>query len=213
MYALLFGVFLLVLYWVWIGLFFHRVRPWIMNWIGGGLGVRVAESTDLLDAGTYDVKGARRRIGKSVAVMAADLVVLLAGTVGVAALIFVPTFIAAERGWLLPIEGKLTGRSASLQIVGFSVSPGGGKGAFSLVAANTGEVPLTNCVVAVDSYSARTGYMHGASVAFDLAVGSPRTIPLNVEALRPPQPGAGFRLELECGAERMAVAEGSMPLR
>jgi hypothetical protein len=213
MYAILFGVLLLVLFWGWIGLFFARVRPAIMARVGRGLDVRVAESADIVAGGTYDVAGPSRPLGKSLAVMAADFVVLLLGTVGVAALIFVPTFIAAERGWFLPIEGKLTGRSATLRIIGFAKSPVATKAKFTLVAENTGEVPLVDCLVVVDTYTARTGYMQGVSVPFDLMRGSPRTLDLEVESLRPPTGEGRFRLEMECAAERVAVAEGTLQVR
>ena len=212
--AILLGVGLLVLFWAWIGLFFARVRPCIMAALGRRLGVRVAESTDLVDAGTYDVTGPKRPLGATLAVIGADLLVLLVGTVGVAALIFVPVFVAAERGWLLPLDARLTGRSATLKIIGFSGMPQDvGKARFTLAAESTGDAPLMNCIVATDGYTSRNGYLRGVSAPFDLVTGSPRTVEVDLDATRPPLGDLRFMLELECSAERVAVADGTLQVR
>ena len=214
MYAILLGVALLLLYWGWIGLFFARVRPSLMDAIGRRLGVRVAESASPLDAGTYDVEGDHKPLRKSVAVFLADGLVMLAGTVGVAALVFIPAFVAGDRGWLLPLEAKLTGRGASLRIIGFGGMPTTtGKARFTLVAENVGQAMLANCLVNVDGYTARNGYLRGTSTPFELLPGGPRTIELDLDAARPRVGEHRFRLELECSAERLAVAEGVLQVR
>jgi len=92
------GVVLLVLFWAWIGVFFARVRPSIMNAVGRRLRVKVEESTSFVDAGTYGVKGDRASLPKTGVVLLADFAVLFLGTVGVAALLFVPAFLVAESG-------------------------------------------------------------------------------------------------------------------
>ena len=212
--AVVLGIALLALYWGWIGLFFARVRPWIMGRVGRRLGVKVAESTDFVDAGTYDAKGRRATLGHSIAVMAADLALMLAGTVGVAALVFIPAFIAADRGWLLPLEPMLTGRGGTLRIIGFTgIDAASGKGRFTLAAENAGEEPLVGCFVTVDGGTARNGYVHGTSAMFELLKGAGRTVEMDVTAMRPPPGEHAFRLELECRGERYAVADAKLAVR
>ena len=73
--AVVLGIALLVLYWAWIGVFFGRVRPRIMEALGRRLGVSVRESTNVLTAGTYEARGERTPLRKSGAIYAVDLVV------------------------------------------------------------------------------------------------------------------------------------------
>ncbi len=116
--AVVLGVVLLAIYWAWVAFFFARVRPWLMARIGSRLGVRVRESMDILDAGTWATSGRGTTLPKSGLVMAADLAILLVGVVGVAALIFVPAFLLGESGALLPLEARLTGRGAEIRVPG-----------------------------------------------------------------------------------------------
>ena len=212
--AVVLGIALLVLYWAWIGVFFARVRPWVMERVGRRLRVKVAESAELLDAGTYDVEGDDRPLGKSAAVVTADFVVLLLGTVGAAALLFVPAFVIAERGLLLPLEAAITGRGATLRVVDAGgMAAGTGKARFVVAAESTGDAALAGCRVGVDGYTARNGYLHGTSATFDLARGAPRTVELELEAMRPLPGEHRFRLELECANERFAVAEATLAVR
>lgn len=212
--AVALGVALLVLYWAWIGVFFGRVRPRIMEALGRRLDVRVRESTDLLDAGTYDTRSERAPLRKKGVVYVVDLVVLLLGTVGVAALLFVPAFLVADSGALLPLETMLTGRGAELRVVDdAAMTSDEGKSTLALDVWNTGREPLGACVGAVDGYTSRNGYLHGATARFDLAIAERRPVMLALEATRPPRGGHAFRLKLECANERIAVAGAKLVVR
>jgi hypothetical protein len=212
--AVVLGVALLVLYWAWIGLFFGRVRPRIMDALGRRLDVRVRESTDVLDAGTYDTRSDRAPLRKKGAIYAVDLVVLLLGTVGVAALLFVPAFLVADSGALLPIEAKLTGRGAELRVVDAAeMKADGGKASLALDVRNTGRDALVGCVGGVDGYTSRNGYLHGATARFDLAAGERRPVALALDATRPPLGERAFRVKLECASERIAVADAKLVVR
>ena len=85
-------------------------RPAIMAAIGRSLRVEVKEETIGLASGAYEVVGKGAPVAKVGAVWLADAVVLLLGTVGVAALVFIPTFLVAESGVTDPIYRALTGR-------------------------------------------------------------------------------------------------------
>jgi hypothetical protein len=212
--AVVLGLALLAIYWAWIAVFFGRVRPWLMAVIGSRLGVRVRESTNVIDAGTWDVSGKRATLPKTGAVLAADLAILFVGTVGVAAFIFVPAFIVAESGALLPIEASLTGRGAALRV--FDAAEMGtseGRARLPLDLRNTGREPLRDCYGMVEGYSARDGYLHGRTERFELAVGERRPVWIELEAMRPPVGTRGFRLKLECGNERLAVADAVLRVR
>lgn len=208
------GIALLVAYWVWLWGFFAHLRPRVMAALGRRLGVRVRESTDVLDAGTWDVKGDDVPLRKTGAVLAADLVVLLLGTVGVAALVFIPAFLVAESGALLPLEGKLTGRLATLAVPAPATMPRSPATARLVIdAGNDGREALRDCVVGVDGYTARNGYLNGRSARFDLAPGARRRIEVELSATRPPTGQHRFRLELECANERLAVVESVLEVR
>ena len=112
--AIALGLALLVAYWIWLWAFFAKVRPRIMKALGRRLDVKVAESVEFLDAGTYNVETEDAPIRKHGAVWGVDILVTVVGTVGVAAAIFVPAFLVADSGMLLPLEAKLTGRGATI---------------------------------------------------------------------------------------------------
>jgi len=212
--AVALGVALLVLYWAWIGVFFGRVRPRIMEALGRRLDVRVRESTDVLDAGTYDTRSERAPLRKKGAIYVADLVVLLLGTVGVAALLFVPAFLVADSGALLPLETKLTGRGAELRVPGAAeTTAGDGRATIALDVRNTGRDALAGCLGGVDGYTSRNGYLHGSTARFDLAVGERRSVTLALESMRPRPGEHAFRLKLECANERIAVADAKLVVR
>ncbi|MEO8485393.1 MAG: hypothetical protein ABI585_03555 [Betaproteobacteria bacterium] len=212
--AVVLGIVLLVVYWAWIGYFFARVRPGIMNALGRRLRVKVEESTSLLDAGTYGVTGENAALGKSGAVSVVDLVVLLLGTAGVAALLFVPAFIVADSGALLPIEARLTGRGAVLRVFdAVTMSSSDARAKVDLDVQNTGRETLQRCVAGVDGYSARSGYLHGSSDRFDLATAERRPVSLVVEATRPPAGTHRVRFKLECANERFAVVDAVLEVR
>ena len=212
--AVVLGIALLVLYWAWIGVFFGRLRPRIMEALGRRLGVSVRESTDVLTAGTYEARSERTPLRKTGAIYAVDLVVLLLGTAGVAALVFVPAFLVGESGALLPYESKFTGRGAELRVVDAAeMSPSDGKATLALDVWNTGRDPLAGCVGAVEGYTSRNGYLHGATSRFDLATGERKPVKLALEATRPPSGEHRFRLKLECANERVAVADARLVVR
>lgn len=212
--AVVLGLALLVIYWAWIALFFARVRPWLSAKLGAALGVRVRESMNPLDAGTWDASGRGASIPKSGAVAILDLAILLVGVVGVAALIFVPAFIVAESGALLPIEAKLTGRGAELHVRDTAeMDASTPRARLTLDARNTGREALRDCYGMVEGYSARNGYLHGRSDRFDLAVDARSPVAIALEAMRPPPGTHPFRLKLECANERLAVADAVLRVR
>lgn len=208
------GIVLLVLFWAWIGVFFARVRPRIMNALGRRLRVKVEESTAFVDAGTYGIKGDTASLPKTGVVLLADFSVLFLGTVGVAALLFIPAFLVAESGSLLPLEARLTGRGAALRVLDVvAMSPASSRATLALDVHNTGRETLVGCAGSVDGYTARNGYLHGSSARFDLAVGERRPVLLVLEATDPPAGERGFRLKLECANERLAVADAVLRVR
>lgn len=212
--AVVLGIALLAIYWAWIALFFHRVRPWLSARIGSALGVRVRESKDVLDAGTWDASGKGATLPKSGLVMAADFAILLVGTVGVAALIFVPAFLVGESGALLPIEARLTGRGATLRAFDAGEMASTERRArIALDVHNTGRDALRDCYGLVDGYRASNGYLHGRTERFDLGAGERKALWIELEAMRPPPGTHAFRLKLECANERLAVAEAVLKVR
>ena len=207
--AVVIGIALLAAYWFWMWLFFGRIRPRIMDALGKQLRVDVHESLDPLDAGTYAIPDEHEApLRKHGAVMAADAVVLLLGTVGVAALMFVPAFIVADSGALLRLEGRLTGRSLSLQPApSASMRAATGRTLLQVEAANDGSTALARCQLRVADYRASNGYLNGNSPWFDLAPGERRTIALPLTAARPPAGTHAFGIKAECANERLAVGE------
>lgn len=206
-----FGIGLFAAYLAWLGVFFSRVRPRAMDALGRRLRVRVRESTDPLDAGTYDIEGGGATLRKTGAVIAADFALLLAGTVGVAAVVFFPAFIVAESGALLSFEGGLTGRSVALRVdAPATMARSRGKATMAAEAANVGREPLRQCRALVDGYSAGNGYLHGSSAWFDLAPGERRAFAIALDAVRPPPGEHAFRVKVECESERLATAQAML---
>ena len=147
--------------------------------------------------------------------LVADFVVLLLGTVGVAALLFIPAFLVADSGALLPLEARLTGRGATL-------SRGARRGDDALHRQGHARRRMprtsaaTRCATAsprVDGYAARNGYLHGTSPRFDLAAGPATHRRWPLEASRPAGGEHRFRLKLECANDRLAVAEAVLIVR
>ena len=200
------GVALFAGYALWLFAFFQYVRPRAMRAVARRLRTKVVESTGLEDAGTWstDDDGPLARTG---AVLAADFLLLLLGTVGVAALLFIPAFLVAESGVLLPFEGRMTGRSATLRLHPPNVMAADNpKVNLAIEVDNTGRVDLRACRARVDGYSARNGYLTGQSPSFDLAVGARVAAVVTLEAKRPPPGEHVVRVEVECDNERVAAA-------
>ena len=212
--AVVLGVALLVLYWAWIGFFFARVRPWVMNALARRLGVKVEESANPLDAGTYSITGRDAPWRKGGVVAIVDLVVLLLGTAGVAALLFVPVFIVADRGALLPIEQKLTGRGATIEAAApADMARATGETSLAVRAINAGSQTLASCAIEVEGYAAANGYLHGRSPSFDLPASQERKAVVPLSATSPPAGEHRFRVKLECANERIAVADAALVVR
>lgn len=208
------GIALFAAYLAWLGAFFASVRPRLMAALGRRLKVEVRESTDLLDAGTYDIEGQGATLPKTGVVYAADLALLLVGTVGVAALVFVPAFIVAESGALLPLEGRITGRSVAMQVAGTAtMASASGKATLGVGAINDGREGLRQCRAMVDGYTSRNGYLHGSSAWFDLAPGERRTVEIALDAVKAPAGVHRFRVKVECANERLAVADAVLGVR
>jgi hypothetical protein len=58
---------------------------------------------------------------------------------------------------------------------------------------------MRTCQLDIDGYSARNGYLHGASNYFDLEPGATQIVGLNMEVMRRVPGTHTFRVHLECG--------------
>lgn len=205
--AIALGVALLVGYWIWLWAFFAKVRPRIMKALGRRLDVKVAESVEFLDAGTYNVETEDAPIRKHGAVRGVDMLVTVLGTVGVAAAIFVPAFLVAESGALLPLEAKLTGRGATIAAPPESRWPAGNtRTTLDVAVTNSGRSDLARCRLRTADYRARDGYLTGNSPFVDLPVGATRALTLPLAAQRPLAGPTTVRIKLECADEWFASA-------
>ena len=145
-------------------------------------------------------------------VLAVDLVILLLGTVGVAALVFIPAFLFAESGTLLPLEGRMTGRSVALRDMAPATMVSG-RSTIGIEAVNDGRGSLRLCRALVDGYAARNGYLNGTSPWFDLDVSARRVVYVALDATRPPLGQPAFRLKVECANQRLAVGDAMLTVR
>lgn len=211
--AVWFGLALLVGYWIWLWAFFRYVRPRIMEAAARRLGVKVEESLRILDSGTYDTTG-EAALAKRGAIWGIDLVVLLAGTVGVAALVFIPAFVVGESGALLSIESAITGRGATIAPLPRAEMPlAARRASIAIGVRNSGNEPLAQCRLAVASYTSANGYLTGRTAWFALAVGEARDIAFALDASKPPAGEHRYPVKLECDNERLAVADGVLVVR
>lgn len=205
------GIALIAAYAVWLWAFFTHVRPRVMRALARRLRVRVTESHDVLDAGTWATED-DAPIRKTGAVIVADFAVLMLGTVGMAALVFVPAFMVGESGVLLQLEGRMTGRQVSLRVAGPAIMRGG-KASLAVEAVNEGRSPLRQCRAMVEGYTARNGYLTGASPWFDLDAGARRSVAVPLDAIRPSPGEHAFRVKAECTNERLAVSDARLVVR
>ncbi|MFO1306660.1 MAG: hypothetical protein U1F54_23295 [Burkholderiales bacterium] len=207
------GISLFAGYAIWLWAFFTHVRPRAMRAVARRLRTRVVESLHVEDAGTWSTDDATP-LSKTGAVMAADLALLLMGTVGVAAAVFIPAFIVADSGALLAVESRMTGRAVEIRIGPFNAmaaeSP---RVALPVEIDNKGASALTACRAMVDGYTARDGYLHGTSPTFDLAPGARAATTVRIEAQKPVKGEHAIRIKVECGNERLAVASATLPVR
>ena len=207
------GISIFAGYALWLFAFFTYVRPRAMRAISRRLRTKVVESTDLLDAGTWSTED-DAPLAKTGVVIGADFVLVLLGTVGVAALVFIPAFIVGESGVLLPLESRMTGRGVTLRLHPPNAMPADNpRATLSVEVDNGGRVDLRKCRALVDGYSARNGYLHGASPWFDVAAGARVAAIVKLEAVRPPPGDHDVRIKVECDNERLAVETVKLAVR
>jgi hypothetical protein len=77
------GIIVISGYIAWLEFFFRRLRPRIAGWLGASLGISIAESLQLYDAGTWTASGS---FGKRLLVMLLDIGILISGVIGPLAL-------------------------------------------------------------------------------------------------------------------------------
>ncbi len=190
------GALVVILYIVWLIAFFQFFRSRVMNYFAERMNVRVRESLDVLDAGTYNTVGDVPLV-KSGAVQILDMLILLIGTVGVCALISIPAFLFGESGAPYRWESILLGTPAS--IINLQVEPlRDDEANVAATIANQGNVNASQCQVRTSDYSARNGYMNGSSALFDLARGETRVIEFTLDAVNPPRGEYAVNFALEC---------------
>jgi hypothetical protein len=207
----LIGIGLIVGYIAWLVLFFSVVRDRIMAAIGRGLRVEVQEEMGGLASGTYEVVGKGAPVAKVGVVWLADAAVLLLGTVGVAALVFVPTFLVAESGATDPIYRALTGRRVTFAAPALVPLSAARRSTTTVIAVrNDGSQIERQCQVNTMDYTARNGYLNGRTTLFDLPPGAERGIQATVDVARPLVGAHVFRWRLECANRRLMVQESTL---
>lgn len=205
------GLALIAGYWVWLWAFFTHVRPRVMQVLGRRLRVAVQESNGVLDGGTYSAQREDAPLSTQSTILIVDLLLLLTGTVGVAALAFVPAFLVADSGRLLSLEGRLTGRRAMLEAVPAALMPiSKARASIDVAVRNDGSASLAQCSAKVADYSARNGYLTGRSALFALEPKQRAVVRVELDAIKPPAGEHRYRIEVECGADRLAVGEARL---
>ena len=180
----------------WQVVFFQVVRPRIMARIGRWLNVDVHESAGTWDAGIYDTQeGAPVR--KTAGVAVADLVVILVGVVGVISAVTIPLFLLAESGLPYRWEGQLTGTAVR---IGEVVVPPmtDRKTTARVTVRNEAGAAMRACRLDVAGYTARNGYLTGASNFFDLGPSASETVDLALSVMKPVPGTHVFQVNLEC---------------
>jgi hypothetical protein len=204
------GIVVVLAYLFWLFLFFQYFRGWIMGLAGQALGERVSESSGALDGGTYSTAGGS--IVKAMLVALIDLVVILCGTVGVAALVFIPAFLVAESGLPYRLESALTGTAAHIEAAVFPAMTAENlyysDGVVRVVSG--AEETVAGCRVRVADYRADNGYLSGTSSYFDLRPNETREVSVQLSAISPPPGTITFQLRLECGERFKDQVEGEV---
>jgi hypothetical protein len=207
------GIALFAGYLFWLFAFFQWVRPRLMRALGRRLGTKVTESHSMADGGTWTTDD-DAPIGKTGAVAAVDFVLLMIATVGVAAAVFIPAFLVAESGALLPLDNSLTGRAVALRLHKPDAMPASNpKVNLPIEVDNIGRTDLRACQAELKGYHARNGYMHGASPRFDIAKGARVAAIVKIEAMRPPPGEHRMQIRLDCSNERLAVEPVTVTVR
>jgi hypothetical protein len=207
----LIGIGLIVGYIAWLVLFFSVVRDRLMAAIGRRLRVEVKEEMGGLASGAYEVVGKGAPVAKVGAVWLADAAVLLLGTVGVAALVFTPTFLVAESGATDPIYRALTGRRVTFAAPALIPLSAARRSTTTAIAVrNDGSQIERQCQVSTADYTARNGYLNGRTALFDLPPGAERGVEASVDAARPIVGAHVIRWRLECANRRLMAQEATV---
>lgn len=191
------GIVIVLVLLSWPIVFFQVVRPRLMARIGRWLQVGVHESTDAWDAGLYDAQdGAPLR--KTLAVTVADFVVTVLGVVGVMTAVSIPLFLFVETGLPYRWEGQING--TAVRIAGIVVPPMTDDETTARVTVHSeARAGMKACRLDVAGYTARNGYLNGASHFFDLEPAASATIDLKLDVQRRIPGTHSIRVNLECG--------------
>lgn len=199
------GILTLVVYAAWLYTFFSTVRQRLLAAVGRRLMVDVKESSGLLDSGLYTTVGPAS-LRQSVIITLSDMVVTLLGTVGMAALWFIPIFLAVEYGLIDPLQSLLTGRRVTLELPPtITMRASQPTQTVALVVRNDGGSAERQCGVSLADYTARDGYLSARTPLFDLAAHGERALPLPLEGIRPPVGRHTVRVRVECTNRRLTI--------
>lgn len=190
------GIVFVLAYIGWLIAFFEVVRPRLMQWIGRRLRTGVRESLGAWDAGVYETEDSAPA-GKTIALAAADLAVLLLAGPGSFALVGIPAFLLADSGLLHRWEGAVTGTGVRITAMELPVMQRD-RATAAIAVRNTGRRLARRCTVGLADYTARNGYLTGSSTPFDLEAGESRTVEMQLDAIRIVPGDHRIRVSLEC---------------
>jgi hypothetical protein len=145
-------------------------------------------------------------------VAVADLVVILIGVAGVIGAVTIPLFLLAESGLPFRWEGQLTG--TAVRIGDIVVPPMiDRKTTARVTVRNEARDAMRACVLDIAGYTARNGYLRGASKDFDLGPAASVIVDLPLE-VQSRVPGThAFRVNVECGMRLKDSARGAVEIR
>lgn len=179
--------------------------PW--RW----LNAEVHESTGPWDAGAYDTRQGTP-VRKTVGVAVADLVVILVGIVGVIAAVTIPLFLLVESGLPSRWEGQITGTLVRIGTV--VVPPMTARKVTARVTVHShARQAMRACELDVAGYTARNGYLHGTSRAFDLEPSTSETIDLPLEVMRRVPGTHAIQIDLECSLRMKDAVRATLDVR
>jgi hypothetical protein len=208
------GAILFLGYIAWLVGFFSIIRPRLMQAIGRRLGVRVAESTNLEDSGSFIAVGKKATGTTKLLISTLDMGILLLATIGVCGVAGTSVFFLDERGVLADLHANLTGYRIVLDIPAqLSMSRSEQQLRLNLSVRNIGEHPVTGCVVGTADYSARNGYVSGRTTSFDLAVGAQQAMQLELSARNPTVGTFPLRIEIECQGRTLRITQTTLTIR